>query len=77
MIIGLPAVAPVEGYQVSDMDTAGPYYGYIDAEGRWYIMKETTSGTVTSYRFIKGTSDYATNWTGRAGLTYDTFNNVF
>ena len=78
MIQGFPPITPVEGYQVSDTDTAGPYYGYIDAEGHWYIMKETTVGTVTSYTFAKGDSAYSTNWANRATtLTYDTFDNVF
>jgi len=78
MIIGHPSLMPIEGYQVSDTDTTSPnYYGYIDKDGRWYIMKETISGNITIYRFAKGESNYSTNWTNRADLTYDYFSEVF
>jgi len=59
-----------------NMDTTADtkYYGFQDVHGRWYIMKEVTSLGTFSYSAgeIKndGTGDYATAWTGRAGLTY-------
>jgi len=28
-------------------------------------------------RYIKGDSDYATNWTGRAGLSYGYYSDTF
>ena len=66
-------------YQISDIDEASAtvtYIGAIDRAGNWYINKiDETSGTTS--RFIKGTSDYTTNWTNRASLTYDYFNIIF
>lgn len=71
---------PVSGnalnaYVISDLDEAGTtkYYGFLDPEGNWYILQLTS----TAARYIKGTSSYATNWTGRAGLTYDYYNMIF
>lgn len=67
---------PLDAYVIADKDeTIGgtSYYGYVDATGNWYIQKETTTSTT----FISGTSNYTTNWTNRAALSYDTFNNVF
>jgi hypothetical protein len=66
---------PLSAYQVSDKDLGGEteYLGYVDKDGNWFIQQMTT----TAHRFIKGTSDYTTSWTGRAGLTYDYFYNVF
>lgn len=68
---------PLTKYKISDNDsTSDPkYYGFIAIDGSWYIMKETTSAG--TYRYAKGASSYTTNWTGRAGLTYDYFDVVF
>lgn len=64
-------------FTISDIDDAAnpKYYGYIDKEGSWYIMEENT--TNKSFRYAVGDTDYPTNWTARAGLTYDYYNNVF
>jgi hypothetical protein len=59
-------------YKITDIDDTG-YYGYLKADGSWYIMQEISG----AYRYIKGDSDYSTAWTGRAGLSYDYFNQVF
>lgn len=66
---------PTDGYNITDVDDSSPaYYGFLNKSGAWFIQKEGTSG---DYRYAKGASSYATNWTGRAGLTYDYFDNVF
>ncbi len=61
-------------FKITDVDDSSDpkYYGYLNKEGGWIIMKETTSAG--TFRYISGESDYATNWTGRAGLSYDYFN---
>lgn len=67
---------PLIKYKDAGMDIAGTpmYFGYIALDSSWYIKRlDTTSGTT----FTKGASDYPTAWTGRAGLTYDLFNNIF
>lgn len=68
---------PLAKYKISDTDSASDpkYYGNVAADGSWYIMKETTSAG--TYRYCKGASSYSTNWTGRAGLTYDYFDVIF
>lgn len=65
----------LQNYKLTDIDdtTATEYYGYTDKDGNWYIKKVTSS----AIRFIKGTSDYTTNWTGRAALSYDYFYSIF
>jgi len=66
---------PTDGYNITDVDDSSPaYYGFLNKSGAWFIQKEGTSG---DYRYVKGSSNYSTNWTGRAGLTYDYFDNVF
>jgi hypothetical protein len=62
------------GY-ASDIDESGAtsYYGFLDENGNWCIMEVTA----TSVRYAAGTSDYTTNWTGRALLEYGYFNAVF
>ena len=73
--ISNPNDDPTSKYKITDIDsTEGTsYFGYVDKNGAWYIMKLNP----TDARYVKGTSNYTTNWTGRAGLTYDYFNNVF
>lgn len=70
----------LKDYFVSDRDEAvsSPnYYGFIKKDGSWYIMRQTSSSGVYTYRYVKGSSDYATNWTNRASLSYDYFYNIF
>lgn len=66
-------------YRISDTDDdASPnYYGFLDKDGAWYILKETIVSGANTYRYAKGTSNYATNWTNRASLSYDYFDVVF
>lgn len=60
--------------EVNSIDADILYYGYENGKGEWYIMEEDVSpggGTdPVSWRFIKGDSSYATNWTAREGLDY-------
>jgi hypothetical protein len=62
-------------YKITDIDDAGStkYFGFTDKDGNWFIMSLTT----TQARYIAGTSAYTTAWTGRAGLSYDYFYNIF
>lgn len=66
---------PLIAYKTTDLDTANAtkYVGYTDVDGNWFIKKITA----TEIRFIKGTSNYTTNWTNRSSLTYDYFYNIF
>lgn len=64
----------LEKYQIANSeDGATSYYGYVDRDGNWYIMKIISTTTT----FVKGITDYATNWTNRASLTYQRFDLVF
>jgi hypothetical protein len=75
----IKGIVPIEGYQLADKDDdASPnYYGFVNAEGHWYILKEELSPGNDTYRYTKGTKDYPTNWANRTTLTYDYFYNVF
>jgi hypothetical protein len=62
----------------SDENTGGTsYYGFIDTEGNWYVMKRVESGVTATITFSRGTTNYSTNWTDRASLTYATFDTTF
>lgn len=67
---------PTDGYEITNIDDASTpaYYGFVKSTGAWYIMEEGATG---AYRYAKGASSFSTNWTGRALLSYDYFNNVF
>ena len=67
---------PTDGYKISQIDDANYpyYYGYINSSGAWYIMSEDVN---SNYRYTKGGSSFATNWTSRASLTYDYFDSIF
>jgi len=59
------------GYTYQDGPDYGATYGYVgysNPDGSWYIYRRTLDTGVREY--ATGTSSYATNWTGRAGLTY-------
>ena len=62
-------------YNISDKETdvATEYFGFVDKDENWYIQRMTA----TDIRYVAGAGDYATAWTGRAGLSYDYFFNTF
>lgn len=68
---------PTARYQLANYDvSASPIYiGKVDSDGGWMIKQIDTSTGIALY--FKGDTDYATNWSGRAGLSYDSFDNIF
>jgi len=65
---------PLDGYEAADNEIGDTsYYGYLDKDGNWYIMKRTS----TAVTYAKGITAYSTNWTNRASLSYDYFDQVF
>lgn len=69
-------VEVLAGYEVTKIDEAGDpkYYGAVDSDGNWYIRRVTSD---TSHDFARGTTNFSTNWTGRAALDYADFDSVF
>jgi len=66
---------PTDGYKISRLDDSTPaYYGFSNKDGAWFIMKEDSSG---NYTYTVGSSDFSTNWTGRAGLSYGEYFDKF
>ncbi len=65
-----------ELYEISDEDNASipKYYGYLNTSGLWIIQQynETTG----AYRYFQGRSDYSTNWTNRASLSYGLYSTL-
>ncbi|KKQ07262.1 hypothetical protein A2858_02675 [Candidatus Daviesbacteria bacterium RIFCSPHIGHO2_01_FULL_36_37] len=70
------AASPTDGYKISEIDdNLVGYYGFINKDGGWFIMKgDNNTG---SFRYVKGDSDFAGNWKNREKLKYDYFHNVF
>ena len=66
----------VQEYAFSNWDgTSTVYIGYETKDGAWLIQKiVVATGVVT---FARGEHDYATNWTGRAALSYGAFSGVY
>lgn len=63
---------PLIYYLPADIDDAGnvQYFGYTDNKGAWYVKKYDTSVSPKTIRLAFGQSNYTTNWTNRASLTY-------
>ena len=68
--------SPTDGYNISEVDdNVISYYGFINKEGHWFIMKgDTDNGT---FRYVRGKLDFPGNWKRRQGLDYDYFYQVF
>jgi hypothetical protein len=67
-------------YEIQDADetnSALTYAGYMAPNSSWIITEITVTGAITNIRFAVGKSDYAANWTGRAGLSYGYLDAVF
>ena len=69
-------ISTFKEYEFTDSSGTDPMYiGYTAKDGKWFIKQYSPSaGTM---RFIKGDTAYTTNWTGKAGLVYDYFYNIF
>jgi hypothetical protein len=67
---------PMDNYKISEVDYGiNTYYGFIDQNDGWFIMKEDiNSGT---YRYRKGIGNFPDNWNNRENLKYDYYNQVF
>lgn len=67
---------PTDQYKISEVDYgAESYYGFIDENDNWFVMKEdTNAGT---YRYSKGENNFFVNWNNRKNLKYDYYNRVF
>lgn len=69
--------ALIEGYKISEIDeeaTAG-YYGFVNKDGAWLIMKEDRNES--SFRYVKDNSGFPVNWKNRKNLKYDYFYKLF
>lgn len=68
-------IDPLGTFQISDEDSGGTtkYYGFVDQDERWYILKTTA----TAYRYAVGNGGYEAAWTARADQTYKYFHEVF
>ena len=68
--------SPFNEFVLSNEETGTPdnYYGYLSKDGEWVIKHyDNAAGT---YKLTKGETDYSTNWTNRAILTYAYFNEL-
>lgn len=67
---------PTDNYQITQIDEGYvAYYGFTDINGGWFIMKEDPDEG--SFRYVKGGSDFSSNWANRESLNYDYFDRVF
>jgi hypothetical protein len=77
-----PAIkSPTDGYGISKIDDSNfpHYYGFINKDGGWYILKEYADG---SFLYAKGTSNFANGWDNRGtdapiGPVFGYFNTIF
>ena len=69
-------------FQVARQATSAgvQYNAWLSDEGRYIIQKRDLSDTTnipTTYYYGKTAGSFATDWTGRSGLTYVEFNTMF
>jgi hypothetical protein len=71
------SVEPTEGFKVTEISTEENdyYYGFVNKEGNWYIMREDPAEG--SFRYAKGDINFSSGWKKRESLKYDYFHNVF
>lgn len=59
-----------------DDDATPNYYGFVRADGGWYVLRETVSAGNDLYEYAKGKSAFSTNWTNRASLPYVSYDDL-
>lgn len=72
-----PLASSLAGYVLANYDDASNpvYLGKVDSTGNWIIVEINTTNKTN--KLAAGTSEYTTNWTNRAGLTYANYDSVF
>lgn len=66
---------PTDGYRLAELDDSTPaFYGFTRSDALWFIIREGSGG---DFRYASGTTDFPTNWTGRAALSYAYYDSVF
>jgi len=66
---------PFEGYRISEIDDGFvTYHGFINKEGKWFVMKENGDG---SFRYSKGETEFPNNWNNRKDLKFDYYHKLF
>ena len=76
MISSLLEALPEFATQDSQEGEYPRYWGFARKDGKWYIVKGTSTGGVESYRFACLSNNpliasYSAAWTARVTLTYD------
>ncbi len=69
---------PSDAYYYIQKDTDDvtyKYYGYMNDSGAWFIKRITIATNLAE--FVKGTSGYTSEWTGRAAQTYQDYATTF
>lgn len=78
-----PAVnSPTDGYGIGDIASVSTnnYYGYVNKDAVWYVLKEDTTNNSFQYASLlnnTGVTTYAAAWSGKTGLTYGSFSDAF
>ena len=74
-----PAIKlPTDGYKISEIDDSSPaYYGFVDKDGDWFIMKESSTGQYKYYKKTGEDDDFTTDWPNRGSFTYLYFDSIF
>ena len=69
---------PTDGYKISGIDDSSPaFYGFVNKDGDWFIMKEEADGDYLYYKKLITDDDFETEWPNRGGFSYGYFNTKF
>lgn len=60
----------------SSTDPDGTYHGFVDADGNWFIQRETNFDNKASSRYATGEGTLEDNWAKRTRLSYKPFDQV-
>lgn len=70
------ASTATDGYKVNEIDSGEiSYYGFVNENGEWYIMREDSN--TGSFRYTRGKSEFAKNWENRESFDYGYYHKVF
>ena len=74
--VNVSGTPQLNGYRISEIDDRlVSYYGFVNNQGNWMIMREDTE--TSAFRYSTGKTNFPISWADRENLKYSYYHELF